>query len=210
MTQIAAATAPQNAQKPKNYDRPAKLVAELYRLSRGEQAELRRSLGSESGARWLTGLLFRTGYGEQHQNSSAARLVAQLFSLKPSARDEDDLPSASELADRAQNADSLATQLAYLHLEQNRAGGRQATDRSSTEQRFLALLDSDREGLEYNLRQAVMLIQSQGYFVNWVRLLSDVSYWGEGIRRQWADDFYRHIYSVPNGETQTEEDTATA
>lgn len=179
-------------ERARDFSRPAALVAELHALDRGRLAELRRQVGSGEGAHWLTGLLYRSGYGER--GSRAARLVAGLFALKPASRDDGEAPSADTLAARAGAADSLATQLARVHLEQNRQVQKKATARSSTEQRFLALLDADRDGLEHHLRQAVQLVQARDMQPDWTHLLADVTYWGDAVRRRWADDFYRYVY----------------
>lgn len=197
----------------RDFARPAAFVAELYRLDRGKQADLRRSISDDEGAYWLTGLLHRTDY--HGGNQAAARLVAGLFALKPSARDDGEpAPSADDLAKAAAQSKSLAAQLAQVHLAQNRSVGKGSTEQSSTEQRFLGLLDADRYGLPYHLRQAVQLVQGQTIDgkrlqPDWVRLLDDVTYWGEKVRRRWADDFYRQIYRSKS-ENDTEASTETA
>lgn len=172
-------------------DRPARFVAELARLERGPLAQLRRGLGGdERGVYWLEGLYTRTGYGTaQEYEKDILRLVAGLYALKPRARqDEGDAAEVetppAETAD-SEKAPSIGTLMGQLYLAQGA--------RPSTEKRFLALLDADRDGLPYHLRQAVTLLATKALTPDWVRLTRDLLRWGDRVRRGWAQDFYREI-----------------
>lgn len=179
-------------------DRPARFVAELDRLERGPLAQLRRSLGGdERGVYWLEGLYTRTGYGAAKEyEKDALQLVAGLYALKPRAR-QDEGDAAEEETPPAETvnpepAPSIGTLMGQLYLKQDR--------RPSTEKRFLALLDADRDGLPYHLRQAVALLASEDLTPNWARLTHDLLRWGDRVRREWAQDFYREISREPTAQ----------
>lgn len=69
----------------------------------------------------------------------------------------------------------------------------QATSGStSTERRFIALLDSDRDQLPHRLRQMIALLKEQ--VVDFDVLLNGLLYWNDDQKRTqntWARDFYR-------------------
>lgn len=188
-------------------DRPARFVAELGRLERGPLAQLRRGLGGdERGVYWLEGLYTRTGYGtaEPYQKE-ALGLVAGLYALKPQAQQEEG-DAAEVEPPPAGNADSekgpsIGLLMGRLYLAQDR--------RPSTEKRFLALLDADRDGLNYQMRQAVTLLATEDLTPDWVRLTRDLLRWGDRVRRQWAQDFYREI-SREAKDAATSSDTTPA
>ncbi|KEF35523.1 CRISPR-associated protein Cse2 [Deinococcus sp. RL] len=179
-------------------DRPARFVAELDRLERGPLAQLRRSLGGdERGVYWLEGLYTRTGYGAAKEyEKDALQLVAGLYALKPRAR-QDEGDAAEEETPPAETvnpepAPSIGTLMGQLYLKQDR--------RPSTEKRFLALLDADRDGLPYHLRQAVTLLATENLTPDWARLTRDLLRWGDRVRRAWAQDFYREISREPTAQ----------
>ncbi|ABF44065.1 CRISPR-associated protein (plasmid) [Deinococcus geothermalis DSM 11300] len=179
-------------------------MAELARLERGPLAQLRRSLGGdERGVYWLESLYVRSGYGTaQEYEKDILRLVAGLYALKPRARqDEGDAAEVetppAETAD-SEKAPSIGTLMGQLYLAQGA--------RPSTEKRFLALLDADRDGLPYHLRQAVTLLATEDFTPDWVRLTRDLLRWGDRVRRGWAQDFYRELSreSTAQGEASAE------
>lgn len=178
--------------------RPARFVAELARLERGPLAQLRRGLGGdERDVYWLESLYVRSGYGTAKDfEKDILRLVAGLYALKPRARrDEGDAAEEETLpADTAdpEKGPSIGTLMGQLYLAQGA--------RPSTEKRFLALLDADRDGLPYHLRQAVALLASEDLTPNWARLTRDLLRWGDRVRREWAQDFYREISREPTAQ----------
>ncbi|WP_102126297.1 type I-E CRISPR-associated protein Cse2/CasB [Deinococcus planocerae] len=170
----------------------ARFVQALSRLERGRLAELRRSLGDErpgQSAAWLEGVLLRSGLrlrDEDRSGREALYLLAGLYALieRPHEDEEETEDDGQERAGL-----SLGALLGRLYLDQG--------ERPSTEKRFLALLDADRDGLAYQLRQAVTLLRAADRKPDWVRLLADVTRWthpyaGDDVRRTWARDFYRH------------------
>lgn len=78
---------------------------------------------------------------------------------------------------------------------------RDERDSSSTERRFINLLDADRDQLPHRLRQMVALLKEQTIDFN--DLLKGLLYWSDNQKRTqnaWARDFYRTL----NNETATE------
>jgi len=76
-----------------------------------------------------------------------------------------------------------------------------ASGSTSTERRFIALLDSDRDQLPYRLRQMIALLKEQ--VVDFDALLNGLLYWNDDQKRTqntWARDFYQNI----NHESKTE------
>lgn len=77
---------------------------------------------------------------------------------------------------------------------------------SSTEKRFITLLDADEEQLPHRLRQMVALLNEQP--LDFQSLLSDLLFWNRDDKRvqnTWARDFYRTLSSSesPDAETET-------
>lgn len=65
---------------------------------------------------------------------------------------------------------------------------------ASTERRFIALLDADRDQLPHRLRQMIALLKEQP--VDFEHLLSGLLSWNDDQKRTqiaWARDFYRNL-----------------
>lgn len=65
---------------------------------------------------------------------------------------------------------------------------------TSTERRFIALLDADRDQLPHRLRQMVALLKDQP--IDFDDLLQRLLYWNDdkkGTQNAWARDFYRTL-----------------
>lgn len=76
-----------------------------------------------------------------------------------------------------------------------------ASSSTSTERRFIALLDADRDQLPHRLRQMISLLKDQS--VDFDDLLQRLLYWNDdkkGSQNAWARDFYRTL----NNENLTE------
>jgi CRISPR system Cascade subunit CasB len=61
---------------------------------------------------------------------------------------------------------------------------------SNVERRFVTLLTAERDDLRDALRHAVSLLKSKEIPVNWRRLLDDVTYWNEQVKREWSRQFW--------------------
>lgn len=170
--------------------RHARFVSALAQLDRGQLAELRRSLGDRE-AFFLDGVLARVGLGfEEGWRRRALHLVAGLYALVERPHDkgaDDDTGETTDEAPGGKKGPSLGALLGRLYLFQDR--------RPSTEKRFLALLDSDVEGLEHHVRQAVTLLRTEELTPDWARLADDLAFWGDSVRRTWARDFYRTVHT---------------
>jgi len=85
----------------------------------------------------------------------------------------------------------------------------QATSGStSSERRFINLLDADRDQLPHRLRQMVALLKEQA--IDFDALLNDLQYWNDEQKRTqnaWARDFYRNLNHEAPNEYQTEKET---
>ncbi len=78
---------------------------------------------------------------------------------------------------------------------------------TSTEKRFVTLLDADRDQLAHRLRQMIALLKEQA--IDFDALLKGVIYWNDDQKRTqnaWARDFYRNINHKMETELATQED----
>jgi CRISPR system Cascade subunit CasB len=69
-----------------------------------------------------------------------------------------------------------------------------ASESTSTERRFIALLDSDRDQLPHRMRQMVALLK--GYDLDFEAILKGLLYWNDErkhTQNDWARDFYRNL-----------------
>lgn len=179
----------------------------LSRLNRASLAHLRRSLGSEHyQAYFLEREIFASGL--VYYPSRILYLVAGLYALVERPHRD---------STETQSEDTAGKSFATLLGELSRRQTMNSTDKTnphkitSTEKRFLALLDSDVDGLPYHLRQSVMLLNGQRVRPDWALLLRDVSRWhlperGDQVRQRWAKDFYRAI-SIADEELDDEAET---
>lgn len=85
-----------------------------------------------------------------------------------------------------------------------------ASGSTSTERRFIALLDSDRDQLPHRLRQMIALLKEQP--IDFDALLTGLLYWNDEQKRTqnaWARDFYRNMHQETEiGPTSQEEKAA--
>lgn len=76
---------------------------------------------------------------------------------------------------------------------------------TSTEKRFIVLLDADRDQLPHRLRQMVALLNEQP--IDFQALLNDLLHWGsvsKRVQNRWASDFYRSLNTSDTPEAETE------
>jgi CRISPR system Cascade subunit CasB len=144
-------------------------------------AQLRRGLGFSPGAYPRAYPYVERFVGADRDANDPWRkalyLAAGLFALHPQHREGETLAAALGRLARARESGSI-------------------------EQRFVALLGADPEGLPNLLRQVVSLLAAEGAYDH-VRLLDDLGIWlrpfdSEGrdrIRQRWARDFY-HTYDT--------------
>ena len=82
---------------------------------------------------------------------------------------------------------------------------------SSTERRFVALLDADAEQLPHRLRQAIALLKDET--IDFGVLLNDLLYWHaqrKPSQLKWARDFYRTLKPDNSDDNPTADQEGTA
>ena len=85
-----------------------------------------------------------------------------------------------------------------------------ASDSSSTERRFINVLDADTDQLPHRLRQLVSLLKDQP--IDFEALLKGLLFWEDDDKRTqnaWARDFYRTLEAEPEGGPAPEEEVNT-
>ena len=81
---------------------------------------------------------------------------------------------------------------------------------TSTERRFINLLDADPDQLTHRLRQVVALLKEQA--IDFEALLKGLLYWNDDQKRTqnaWARDFYRNLHHEKEAQTPSVEETTT-
>lgn len=77
-------------------------------------------------------------------------------------------------------------------------------DISSTERRFISLIDADEGQLTYRLRQMVALLKD--FPIDWERLLADLRWWNsteKKVQQRWAREYYRALANENGTETES-------
>jgi CRISPR system Cascade subunit CasB len=108
---------------------------------------------------------------------------------------------AQHRGDRATDGRSLGAACAA------HAASKKGSD--STERRFIALLDADRDQLPHRLRQMVALIK--GFPLDWDSLLRDLLGWTvpeKPVQNRWARDFYRNTTQAFQSDSHPSEENA--
>ena len=80
-----------------------------------------------------------------------------------------------------------------------------ASGSTSTERRFIALLDADRDQLPNRLRQMIALLKEQA--IDFDGVLKGLLYWDDDEKRTqntWARDFYRILNRETDNQTEME------
>jgi CRISPR system Cascade subunit CasB len=80
---------------------------------------------------------------------------------------------------------------------------------TSTEKRFITLLDADGDQLPHRLRQMVALLKDQP--IDFDTLLTGLLYWNDDQKRTqnaWARDFYRNLNHESETEPTSQEENA--
>lgn len=84
-----------------------------------------------------------------------------------------------------------------------------ASGSTSTERRFISLLDADRDQLPHRLRQMIALLKEQ--VIDFDALLKGLLYWNDDQKRtqnSWARDFYRTLNPETANDFQIEKETS--
>lgn len=84
---------------------------------------------------------------------------------------------------------------------------REASGSTSTERRFINLLDADSDQLSHRLRQMIGLLEEHP--IDFEALLKGLLYWNDDQKRTqnaWARDFYRNITAKMEKQPATQEE----
>lgn len=110
--------------------------------------------------------------------------------------------------DRTGEPLSIGAACAEFDSEKRRKMNREDRNKmTSTERRFVTLLDADRDQLPYRLRQMVALLKE--FNLDFGSMLMGVTYWSDEQRRtqnQWARDYYRNAGSDDTASNNTVEE----
>ncbi|MHA1797632.1 MAG: type I-E CRISPR-associated protein Cse2/CasB [Candidatus Helarchaeota archaeon] len=114
-------------------------------------------------------------------NEKTAFLTASLFALWHSGSIE-----------KVQDTRSFGEAFGKLMAEEKAS--------KSTEQRFMAILNSDPQDLPQYLKHAVSLLRSKKIGINWAELAYGIDHWNHHdkyIQAQWARDFWSRTSKTP-------------
>ena len=173
------------------------------RLNRGALAALRRGLGKRLGEEGDSLRIFYRylPQGVERQAEDSYYLIASIFALYP------DTPSYPENTPAYQR--NLGASFAGLEKNQGQ-GNSDPNATSSTERRFVALLNSNSEDLHTHLRHAISPLKAKDIPVDWAVLLRDLLWWDSDsrrVQRQWARAFWGRI---PSTEASQDSDAESA
>lgn len=104
----------------------------------------------------------------------------------------------------------LAVAIGRYDLERrNKQSAKDKHKPTSTERRFIALLDADEDQLPHRLRQMVALLKEHP--IDFQALLSDLKRWESDdthVQITWARDYYRTLSPADTPETELETETS--
>jgi CRISPR system Cascade subunit CasB len=165
-------------------------LSALSGRDRGALAVLRRSLTFEPGTYpaaypYVERFVGADRYADDPRRL-ALYLTAGLYAMHPKHQVENSFAAA--FGNISQRRDRKAS-----------AYGDSNSRRGSMEQRFIALLSAEPQGLPTILRQATSVAAADGCGFDYIRLLDDLSRWlnplgfedRDRLRQRWARDFYR-------------------
>ena len=115
---------------------------------------------------------------------------------------------------------SLAAGLWAAHWREGQAGQRMSLGKAcadyqlasgsvSTEHRFIALLDADRDQLPHRMRQMIALLKERP--IDFDALLTGLIYWNDEQKRTqhaWAREFYQNMNQETETATASQKETA--
>jgi len=169
-------------------------INRLIRLKAGDLGLLRTHAGlgldeTIEGFDLFTGLWWPVRQKNMFPRRSAAWLVAKLYAFQPVEYREKEL---------------LASQL-------RRCEPRDERERKRFRNKFDALLRQPLERIEPFLQWAIGEIASKGLWLDWARLVNDLSFWDLGKTRQkWAEQYLgKNTAGLPPVETSVSENERT-
>lgn len=107
---------------------------------------------------------------------------------------------------RTESKTKLAVAIAHYDAERRKGLSPKDKDKpTSTERRFITLLDADEDQLPHRLRQMVALLNDQP--IDFQALLNDLLYWNrldKNVQNAWARAFYRTLILTETFDAETE------
>lgn len=176
------------------------LIAYLHRLAKDQDraalAHLRRGLGKRPGDAMemypYVGRFADEEKGRAHERT--VFLTASLFAYHPvDSKNIENFGASVYMLEKA------------LEPKDKKKDERQSKE-SSTERRFVALLDADAEDLHYYLRQMIGLLKANDIPVNWEQLFKDIRNWSHDdrfVQRKWARSFWGSKETKDNNHSET-------
>ncbi len=120
---------------------------------------------------------------------------------------------AQNLREQSSESDMLTLAQAVANLDSDKREGLSGEDRlkiSSTEKRFINLLDADSDQLPYRLRQMIALLK--GDAIDFEALRNDLLFWNDDQKRvqnRWARQYYHNLFTGSDDERHVAEETVT-
>ena len=156
--------------KPDRFDRFIGYLEKLKeKEDRGALAALRRGLGADPGQTpEMYPYVFPYTTGMTRSNENACFIAASLFALHHDGNSQDTLGTVFRKIKHKKDSESI-------------------------EQRFVALLNADKEDLPIHLRHAIALAKGEDIPIGWRELLKGIRFWDYDdrfIQRKWARDFW--------------------
>ena len=163
------------------------------RENRGALAHLRRGLGKPPGTvPEMFPIIVPWTHSMREWDADIYYLVGALFGSHPMNCKEGNFGDTCRTVHRQRRAE-------------RGSGEDEGVD--SLERRFVALLNTHPDDLQWHLRHAVDLAAGADVPVNWAELLYDLSYWTHAdrfVQRKWANSYWRR-----GGATQESDEQST-
>ncbi|HEY9167072.1 MAG TPA: type I-E CRISPR-associated protein Cse2/CasB [Candidatus Kryptonia bacterium] len=116
-------------------------------------------------------------------NDSVLPFVAGLFATHPEETSNGNFGSTCKEIERRRNETSA-----------------DESKLTPTERRFQHLLASERDEVQVRVQRMVLVAKSQGVPVNYERLVTDLKYWNDRAKTEWASAFWNQNVPLPNAE----------
>ena len=122
------------------------------------------------------------GHDTSEKRKTIYYLVAGLWAFHPI------------LGDRSKQQTITLAEACAAHIKKDKSSYENDKEVSSTEKRFLGVIDADDAELFYRLRQLLSLLKE--YPINFSELLKDLQQSKSIRQKQWARTFYKNILST--------------
>ena len=166
----------------RDYAYEAQVIKRLASMSRGEVADLRRSLSHSPGAFVPAMRVLEHFFNQSEWRRIPTYIVGGLFADAWRPQRED--ATWSDADTRMSLPRAMRT---CISRRGNDASG-------PLERRFLTLIDTSLDGVAVHMRPILRMVHAEGLSLSWTRLLYDVTRWSSPdsrIQLSWAREFYR-------------------